>query len=64
MKQSTYPLVDRLLDGKLADTLIRYRDDGLTFDQMVTSLKADHDLDVSRETFRRWLKKIDEEAQS
>ena len=59
MKQSTYPLVDRLLDGKLADTLTGYRTEGLTFDEMVGRFKLDHQLDVSRETCRRWLQQID-----
>lgn len=55
-----YDWADRLLDGNLADTLREMRADGLTIDQVVDALR-DKDVEVSRETVRRWLAKIDPE---
>lgn len=57
MNPSRYDLIDRILDGKLAETLAAYRAEGLTLDRTVQALREDHDVDVSRETLRRWLSK-------
>jgi hypothetical protein len=52
-------LVDRVLGGRLRDVLQRYRDDGLTLDEMAVRFKTDHDIKVSREALRRWCGDLD-----
>jgi hypothetical protein len=47
---------DLRLGGRLDETLAAMRADGLTIDQIVDALRA-RDIDVSRESVRRWLVK-------
>ncbi len=55
MRTSTYPLVDQILGGNLAKTLTDWREEGLTYRQMSDRLKAEHGVDISIETVRRWM---------
>lgn len=59
-RTSTFPLIDRLLDGQLA-TLLRSwdDDDDVSLDEMVYRLRADHGIQVSRSTVARWLNRDD-----
>lgn len=55
MPQSgTYPLVDRILDGHLADRLRSWRHEGWSFQRIADELRDEHDVRVSDETIRRW----------
>lgn len=51
---SRRPLVERLVGGDLAGVLQKWRDDELTLDEMAARMGAEHDIEVSRETIRRW----------
>lgn len=51
---TTYPLVDRLLDGQLAEILSAWRDEGLSYETMARRLQSDHDVEVSTATVHRW----------
>jgi len=62
-RRSTYDLVNKVLDGRLAFELRRMRGDGLTFDQMAHAFSV-KGVDVSRETLRRWTKDQQEELAS
>ena len=56
MEGTIYPLLDRLLDGTLADRLTEWRSvQGLSYDGISKRLLVDHDVDVSTDTVRRWL---------
>lgn len=51
---SRLTLVERLVGGDLVATLTAWRADGLSLDDMAVRMAADHDIDVTRETLRRW----------
>lgn len=53
-RQPILPLVDRLLDGKLAELLSAMRADDQSYDSIARRLHVDHDIDVTGETVRRW----------
>lgn len=53
-RQPLLPLIDRLLDGKLADYLTEHRTAGLSFDAIGRRLANEHDVNVTGETVRRW----------
>lgn len=53
-RQPLLPLIDRLLDGKLADYLSDRRAEGLSFDAIGRRLANEHDVSVTGETVRRW----------
>ena len=55
-RASLYNWADERLKGQLRPTLLAWRDQGLTLDQIARRLDDDHDLGISRETVRRWLK--------
>lgn len=61
-RTSTYPLVDRLLDGKLAETLIAWDDQGDGVEEITYRLRSEHDVVLSTSTVRRWLDRIKTEA--
>lgn len=52
---SIFEIVDRALDGGLADRLRELRADGKSIDQ-ITEIFAADGYHVSRETIRRWMK--------
>lgn len=56
-RTSTYPLVDRLLDGKLAETLTAWNDQGAGVEEITYRLRSEHDVILSTSTVRRWLEK-------
>lgn len=49
-----YPLVDRILDGHLADQLAEWRANGWSFQQIADELRDVHQVRVSDETVRGW----------
>lgn len=55
MSTAIAPLVDRVLGGRLDEVLSEYRASGLTFEQIARAFKDDHDIDVTKETVRKWV---------
>lgn len=53
--RSTYPLLDRLLDGHLAERLTERRAAGESFDTIAEALRREHGVSVSGATVRRWI---------
>lgn len=50
----TFRLVDRIIPGGLHAFLSTARDNDETFAQMSYRLRAEHDVEVTQETVRRW----------
>lgn len=61
MRTSTYPLYDRILNGRLGELLMGWRDEGASPNEMAYRLR-DRGVTVSPDTVRRWLKTLDAEA--
>lgn len=59
MEGTIYPLLDRLLDGQLADLLRSWRtDERLSYEAIARRFLIDHDVSVSTDTVRRWLDEL------
>lgn len=54
MRQSTFPLADKALNGNLEAILRDLRSQGLSLEQTAFRLQSDHDLTVSTATVHRW----------
>lgn len=54
MAQPIFPLVNRLLGGKLPDLLREKREAGETHERIARWLHTEHDIDVTAETVRGW----------
>lgn len=54
MRQPTYSLHDRIMDGKLAEFLADQRAAGESWDSISDTLRDEHDLRVTSTTLRRW----------
>lgn len=52
---TTFPLVDRILDGTLAERLEAWRSEGMTFEDIAFQLRSEYDVKVSVATVCRWL---------
>lgn len=48
-------MVDRILEGRLDETLRSYADQGLSPGRMALRLAADHQVEVSGQTIRKWV---------
>lgn len=59
-RSSTYPLVDRILDGRLAEHLTAWKAEGLSLVDITFRLRSDHDIRVSVATVQRWLANLEE----
>lgn len=59
-RRTIYPLIDRALDGTLADRLRRWRDEGMSYASIATRLHVEHGVDVSHETVRQWVLDLDD----
>lgn len=55
-----FPLVDRLLDGSLADKLAAWRADGLSYFEISNRLRVEHDVQITPDTVRRWCQQATE----
>ena len=61
-RPSTFPLYDRIFDGRFAETLLTWRhDEKLSVQDIAFRLATDHDLKVSIATVNRWLAQIESE---
>jgi len=49
-----YRLIERQLDGTLADFVARHRTDGATWPEIAADVSAKTDVEISGETLRRW----------
>lgn len=61
-RTGTYPVYDRLLDGRLGDTLLGWKAEGTSVEDMAFRLRLDHDIKVSVSTVHRWLGIAETEA--
>lgn len=57
-----HQMVDRILDGRLDETLSSYADQGLSPGRMALRLAADHQVEVSGQTIRKWVDAIPRRA--
>ena len=53
-RTASYPLIDRLLDGRLEDALRERRTGGQSFADIARWLLTEHQLTLSTDTVRRW----------
>ncbi len=51
----TFPLVDRLVPGGLAEWLAQARRSGGSFETIAFQLRSEHDISVSSDTIRSWV---------
>lgn len=63
-RTSTLPLVDRVLNGQLRETLATHRAAGETYEQIARWLAAEHGIDVVSTTISRWCTELGVEAPS
>jgi hypothetical protein len=61
-RSTTYPLVDRILDGRLGEILTTWRGEGLTLLEMTFRLRTEHDIKVSVATVQRWIADLEAES--
>lgn len=61
-RTSTYHLHDRLLQGRLGDLLLGWRQSDKTAEDIAYLLRSEHDLKVSVSTVHRWLAIAQSEA--
>jgi intein-encoded DNA endonuclease-like protein len=55
----TYPLYDRIMDGTLGAWLRTARSDGNSYERIAGRLRAEHDIEVTSETVRKWCRRPD-----
>lgn len=54
-RNSTFPLHDRLTDGRLSKELLELRAQGLSYFEIALRIRQDLDIEVSTDTVRRWI---------
>lgn len=59
-RTSSFALVDRLLEGTLADTLTDMRNRGMSYDGIARALDKQFDIELSGATVRRWLNRLEQ----
>jgi hypothetical protein len=55
----TFPIYDRILGGRLAVLLLRWRGEGLSHRSIAGRLADEHDIHVTYKTVGRWLDEIE-----
>lgn len=55
-RQTIFPLIDRILDGHLADLLRQWKAEDMTHEQIARKLYIEHGIDVTGETVRKWFR--------
>lgn len=58
-RTATFPLYDRMLGGRLAVLLQRWRDEGLSHASIADRLAQDYDIHVTGKTVGRWVADIE-----
>lgn len=61
-RPSTLPLVDRILNGGLADFIGTARNAGHSYERIAKMLYEEHAIDVTGETVRKWHAELTEAA--
>lgn len=54
-RTSTFPLHDRLTDGRLSSLLRELRGEGLSYFEIAVRVRQDLGIETSTETVRRWI---------
>ena len=57
-----YRMADRMVDGRLAEIILAYHQDGHSAEHISRLLWSEHHVDVSGQTLRRWIPVILKEA--
>lgn len=53
------PLVDRILEGRLAEVLADWRETGVSYAGIAARMYAEHGIEVGAETIRKWCDELD-----
>lgn len=53
------PLVDRIMAGRLRETLQEYRSADLSYEGIARRIATDHQIEVVSETVRKWCLELD-----
>lgn len=64
MRQPTYALHDRIMEGQLASFLRDHRAAGESWDEISDVLRDEHDLRVNAKTLARWFAGLDDKKAS
>lgn len=51
---TTFPLVDKIMEGRLDEQLRRWRSESLSYEQIARRLLTDFEVDINSTTVRRW----------
>lgn len=51
---STFPLHDRVLDGRLRPLLKKWRKAGISYQEIAFKLRTEHQIEVNPTTVMRW----------
>lgn len=54
-----FDVVDRLADGRLAEQLTQWRQQGDSFNTIAVRIHDELDIDVTAETVRRWVRELE-----
>lgn len=54
-RTGTFPVYDRMHDGRLGSTLLTWKADGVPVEEMTFRLRTEFDITVSVSTVHRWL---------
>lgn len=60
----TFRMADRLTDGRLAEIIVGYHTEGHSHEHISRLLWAEHGIDVSGQTLRRWVPILVADAQA
>lgn len=59
-----YDLLDRLMEGQLADELRRLRAEGESYERIARWLSTQHDVELTAEAVRQWVLALDDEPEA
>ena len=60
--RSSFHLVDRILDGQLAEFLNEARANGQSFETIARDLYTQFDIEISSHAIRRWVKALENDV--
>ena len=60
--RSSFHLVDRILDGHLAEFLTEARANGQSFETIARDLYIQFDIEISSHAIRRWVKALENDV--
>lgn len=59
-----YRMADRLAKGRLAEILLAFKAEGVSFDQASRILFADHGIEATRQTIAVWTETAERDAEA